>query len=127
MLVKEGCCVHEASNGKEGLKALSQFMPDLVLLDLMMPEMDGFEMLQAMREREDWKSVPVIVVTAKDLRKEELETIKSQADQVILKGALRRQNLVGAIQEMIAERLGADGSPPSTASVSVWREGQASG
>ena len=111
MLVKEGCCVREASNGKEGLKALSQFMPNLVLLDLMMPEMDGFEMLQAMREREDWKSVPVIVITAKDLRKEELETIKSQADQVILKGALRRQDLVGAIQEMIAARLGADGSP----------------
>jgi DNA-binding response OmpR family regulator len=117
LLVKQGWRVREASNGREGLDALSQFLPSLVLLDLMMPKMDGFQMLEAMRQREAWKSIPVIVITAKDLGQEEVERIKYQADQVMLKGALGRQDLVAAMRELLAIRLGANKPTPSTDSV----------
>jgi DNA-binding response OmpR family regulator len=87
------------------LDALSQSLPSLVLLDLMMPEMDGFQMLEAMRQRQPWQAIPVIVITGKDLNQEEIDRIKPQADQLICKGALDRENLVAVMRELISSRL----------------------
>jgi PAS domain S-box-containing protein len=105
LFVKTGWRVREASNGREGLDALSQSLPSLVLLDLMMPEMDGFQMLEAMRQRQPWQAIPVIVITGKDLNQEEIDRIKLQADQLLCKGALDRENLVAVMRELIASRL----------------------
>ncbi len=59
--------VSEAENGVVGLRRLDEALPDLVLLDLMMPEMDGFEFLSRLRQEERWRDIPVVVVTAKTL------------------------------------------------------------
>ncbi len=57
--------IHGAPNGRAGLDLIQQVLPDLVLLDLMMPEMDGWEVYQQMRSSEATRSIPVIIITAK--------------------------------------------------------------
>jgi two-component system response regulator VicR len=65
ILTRKGYDVTGANGGREGLQAIERVRPDLVLLDLMMPDMDGWEVYQQMRADERMKSIPVIVVTAK--------------------------------------------------------------
>lgn len=65
ILGRRGYEVEGASGGKEGLEKLRQEVPDMVLLDLMMPDMDGWEVYQQMKADEKTRSIPVIVITAK--------------------------------------------------------------
>lgn len=65
ILGRRGFDVIGAAGGKEGLEAVRQQLPDLVLLDLMMPDMDGWEVYQQMKADESTRQIPVIVVTAK--------------------------------------------------------------
>ncbi len=65
ILSKKGFDVIGATGGREGLAAVERLQPDLVLLDLMMPDMDGWEVYQQMKARPATKDIPVIVVTAK--------------------------------------------------------------
>jgi two-component system response regulator VicR len=65
ILIKEGFQVSGATGGKDGLKIIEQFKPDIVLLDLMMPDMDGWEVYQSMKTNEGMKNIPVIIITAK--------------------------------------------------------------
>ena len=67
ILEKEGCAVVEAENGVVGLKRMEKGIPDLIVLDLLMPEMDGFEFLSHVGKNETWRKVPVVVLTAKKL------------------------------------------------------------
>ena len=66
-LEKEGWKVIEAENGRVALERMAERQPELILLDLMMPEMDGFQFLDEVRRQEDWHPIPVIVITAKEL------------------------------------------------------------
>ena len=65
ILSRRGFDVRGANNGEEGLKVIRQEHPDLILLDLMMPDMDGWEVYQQMKADEATKNIPVIVVTAR--------------------------------------------------------------
>jgi DNA-binding response OmpR family regulator len=65
VLRREGFIVTGAANGREGLKLITELRPSLVLLDLMMPDMDGWEVYQALRSAEATKDIPVIIITAK--------------------------------------------------------------
>ena len=65
ILNRRGFEVLGAPGGKEGLKLVREIIPDLVLLDLMMPEMDGWEVYQQMKAEESTRGIPVIIVTAK--------------------------------------------------------------
>jgi len=65
ILTRRGFEVRGANGGKEGLEAIRTQRPDLVLLDLMMPDMDGWEVYQQMKADEQMRNIPVIVVTAK--------------------------------------------------------------
>ena len=66
VLGREAWQIDEAVNGLDALQRLSEAVSDVILLDLMMPEMDGFEFLARMRKNPDWKDIPVIIVTAKN-------------------------------------------------------------
>lgn len=85
-LTSQGWSVCEAENGQIALDMLEDFKPDLVLLDLMMPQMDGFEFLHRFREIEAYRDVPVIVVTAKALTQEETRRLREDANEILAKG-----------------------------------------
>jgi PAS domain S-box-containing protein len=76
-----------AQNGRLALRILSQTQVSAVILDLMMPEMDGFELLQQMKERSNFSKIPVVVLTAKDLSKQDLDLLHGKANAWVRKGA----------------------------------------
>ena len=94
--------VTEAVNGVEGLEALGRGMPDLILLDLMMPEMNGFEFLAALHAREGGQQVPVVVVTAHDLTPAEREHLSIHVARVFDKDHLDSAVLVGELKRLLA-------------------------
>ena len=101
VLVKDGWSVDEAENGRVALKSISQHRPDIILLDLMMPDIDGFEFLAKLREREQWRSIPVIVVTGKDLTEEDHMKLNSNVARIVKKGSFNRQSLLNEVKEQI--------------------------
>jgi CheY-like chemotaxis protein/anti-sigma regulatory factor (Ser/Thr protein kinase) len=104
-LQKAGCTVAEAANGSEAIEALERAKPALILLDLMMPGMDGFEVLERLHGDEAWREVPVIIVTAKDLTREDVDRLNGRVVKVLQKGAYQRRDLVRDIQAMIARQV----------------------
>jgi PAS domain S-box-containing protein len=104
-LQKAGCTVAEAANGSEAIEALERAKPSLILLDLMMPGMDGFEVLERLHGDEAWREVPVIIVTAKDLTREDVDRLNGRVVKVLQKGAYQRRDLVRDIQAMIARQV----------------------
>ena len=92
--------MHEASNGREALDLLRANKPDVILLDLMMPEMDGFEIVAALQEEPLWRDVPVIVITARDLNVKDRERLNSGVHSVLLKNTFRPNELVERIRQL---------------------------
>ena len=84
-LEKDGWTVETAENGAVALTRLNHVEPDLILLDLMMPELDGFGFLEAIRQRPETATTPVVVLTAKDLTAEDRERLSGGAARVMQK------------------------------------------
>jgi signal transduction histidine kinase/CheY-like chemotaxis protein len=103
ILEKAGWHYLEATNGQEALASLESHKPGLILLDLMMPVMDGFEFLLLMRANPDYRDIPVIVVTAKDLTEEERQALSGKVQAVIEKGPFSRDQLLVRIRELIGQ------------------------
>ncbi len=101
VLVKDGWHVEEAENGQVALKSVSQHCPDVILLDLIMPDVDGFEFLTKLRGREQWRSIPVIVVTGKDLTEQDRLRLNNNVIKIIKKGSFNRQGLLNELKEQI--------------------------
>ncbi|MGE4217852.1 MAG: response regulator [Alphaproteobacteria bacterium] len=91
-----------AENGREALDRVSAEAPDLIILDLMMPEMDGFEFLTHLRKRSEFSGIPVIVVTAKELTAEDRAQLDRDASRVIAKGPDGVDVLLEEIRRSIA-------------------------
>ena len=98
ILVREGWAVREASDGVRALAQLEIKLPTLMVLDLMMPNLDGFETLRALRERREFDALPVIIATSKDLTREEMDWLQSHALDVVIKGQSGRADLMAAIR-----------------------------
>jgi CheY-like chemotaxis protein len=103
-LEKEGCLVAEAENGRVALERVRERPPGLILLDLMMPEMDGFDFLLELRRQDAWRTIPVVVVTAKTLTAEERERLNGQVLQVLEKDARTRDLLLQDVRDMVRAR-----------------------
>ena len=101
-LEKSGWAVSEAGNGQEALDVMASMQPCLILLDLMMPVMDGFDFLAALRGRPEWRYIPVIVVTAKDLTENDRERLNGRVEEVLEKNACSREELLEHVREAIA-------------------------
>ena len=101
-LQKAGWSVAEAANGCEAIETLERSKPALVLLDLLMPGMDGFEVLERLQGDETWRDVPIIIVTAKDLTREDIDRLNGRVVKVLQKGTYHRRDLVRDIHAMIA-------------------------
>ncbi len=102
ILEKEGYRVTEAENGSVALECVAADPPALILLDLMMPVMDGFAFLEALRCSPGFAKIPVVVVTAKDLTPKDREMLQGSVQQIIQKGAVDREKLLREVGEMIA-------------------------
>ncbi|MCX6137081.1 MAG: PAS domain S-box protein [Ignavibacteriales bacterium] len=101
-LEKEGWKVESAGNGTEGLARLSSARPAIIILDLMMPQMDGFEFLDILRTKAEWQEIPVIIVTAKDLTNEERQRLLGSAQRIVEKGSTFTEDVLRHLAQCLA-------------------------
>lgn len=94
--------IFEAHDGVEGVELVCRERPDIILLDLMMPGMDGFEVLEALKANEEVSDVPVIVLTAKELTAAEQERLSGQIEMLMQKGSFAHEELVEEILKQAA-------------------------
>lgn len=92
-----------AKGGTECIELLKNKIPDILVLDLMMPDMNGFKVLEKIRKNTETKDLPVIVVTAKDLTKEDKENLSGKISSIITKSDATQQDLFKEIQRILAE------------------------
>ena len=100
-LEKEGWRVIEAATGRDALQPCRGGPPDLIILDLMLPEMDGFEVAEELRRNPSWHAIPIVVVTAKDLTEQDRQRLNGYVQRVLQKGAHTRDELVAEIREVV--------------------------
>ncbi len=102
ILEEEGYSVQVARNGKQALEAIQLFIPDAMILDLMMPEVDGFEVLETIRKQKETSTLPVLILSAKHVTKHELNFLKgNNIHQLIQKGDVNREELLGHVRNMV--------------------------
>jgi signal transduction histidine kinase/DNA-binding response OmpR family regulator len=103
-LSKAGCVVQTAENGRVALELLAaaEELPSLILLDLLMPEMDGFEFLAEVRSREAWHKIPVVVLTAMEIDAEEREVLNGHVERIVQKGAYGYDALFAELRDLVA-------------------------
>jgi len=106
-LEKEGWLVSEAANGRVGLERVRAEQPALVLLDLMMPEMDGFEFLDALRIQPGEGAPDVVVITAKELTEDDRRRLSGGVSRVLQKGGQSHEEVVAEVRSRIAANGGA--------------------
>jgi CheY-like chemotaxis protein len=101
-LENEGWRVREAENGSDALEQVVAQPPSLILLDLMMPVMDGFEFVVEMRKLDASRSIPIVVVTAKDLTEEDRQRLNGGIVGIIENGGLNRDSLLAELREQLS-------------------------
>jgi len=103
LMKQKGYEVRTASNGEEALQALNEKVPDLILLDVMMPKPDGYEVCQKIRATAQWKDIPVIMLTAKGREVEREKGFAMGADDYLTK-PFATQELVAKVQAILDEK-----------------------
>ena len=102
MLEPQQWLVTEADNGRAALQRLALESPDVILLDLMMPEMDGFQLVTALRERPEWRRIPVIVITALDLTVADRQRLNSAVEGIMMKSSFDPAQIVRSVRRAVA-------------------------
>ena len=105
VLEGEGWAVVEAENGRPALDRLAEAQPALILLDLMMPEMDGFQFLGELRRNVAWRAIPIVVITARDLAAEDRLRLGGYVQKIIQKGAYSREELLAEVRRLVTGSL----------------------
>lgn len=103
MLVKDGWRVDEAENGKVAFDRIKKEKPELILLDLLMPVMDGFKFLKVIKAEHSLIDIPIIVITSKDLTADDYSYLTANVDRVIQKGDYTRKEIINRIDIAIKE------------------------
>jgi PAS domain S-box-containing protein len=101
MLEREGWQVSEADNGEAALGRVAERRPDLILLDLMMPKMDGFEVINALRATSIWRSIPIVVLTAMDLTAADRLRLNGYVEKVLQKGGYNHEELLNDVRGLV--------------------------
>lgn len=99
----DGWQVVEAADGRQALEAVAARCPTAILLDLMMPEMDGFQFLAELDRIPEWREIPVVVITAMDLTREQRQRLERRVERVLQKGAYTREELVDLVREKVQQ------------------------
>jgi CheY-like chemotaxis protein len=101
MLEKEGWKVTEAENGRIALERMADNRPELILLDLMMPQMDGFAFVNELQQHKLWRSIPVVVLTAKDITPEDRLRLNGYVENILQKGAYSCEELLDQVRNLV--------------------------
>jgi signal transduction histidine kinase/DNA-binding response OmpR family regulator len=118
MIEADGWTVLEAKNGKVALEAVHASDPKLILLDLMMPEMDGFTFLDEIQRHPSKSSIPIVVVTAKELTPGERQRLSGTATRIVQKHGWSRDELLSEISRQVINRIQTQGGQDVEATVS---------
>lgn len=110
MLEKDKWSVRIAHNGVEGLEAMNAKVPDLVLVDIMMPEMDGHSFIRAVRNTPKYDAVPLVVLTAADVRSARIRSLASETAAIVQKGSQPLSTLVADLRRVAANSKDARGA-----------------
>src|SRR5262245_14135998 len=108
-LERNGWAVTEANNGREALTRVAQERPAISLLDLMMPEMDGFEFLTELRQHPEWQGIPVVVITARELSEEDRLFLNGSlllsgcVKRVLQKGSFSLDQLAREVRDLVVQ------------------------
>lgn len=105
ILEKEGLNVIEAEDGCAALTEMANQQPELILLDLMMPKMDGFTFINQLQQNELWRSIPVIVLTAKDITPEDRQRLNGYVENILQKGAYSCEELLNQIRHLVVTHI----------------------
>jgi signal transduction histidine kinase/DNA-binding response OmpR family regulator len=100
-LERDGWAVSEAENGRRGLTSVARNVPDVIVLDLMMPEMDGFQFVAELRRSESGRRIPIVVVTAKEITDEDQRRLNGQVRRVLHKGSFSREELSAELRRAL--------------------------
>ena len=101
VLERDSWIVSEADNGRRALESVGRSVPDLIVLDLMMPEMDGFEFVTELRRSEAGRRIPVVVVTAKEITAEDHARLNGQVRRIFSKGSFSREELTAELRRAL--------------------------
>jgi len=101
MLESNGCIPLLAANGKEALATLARIPVNAVLLDLMMPEMDGFEVLVHLKDDPGLRNIPVLVLTGKELNPKEVDRLRTETIGLFLKGREWKKQLLAELRRAL--------------------------
>ncbi|GAB4429559.1 MAG: hypothetical protein OHK0015_13580 [Chloroflexi bacterium OHK40] len=101
LLEREGWVVSDAENGEVALGRMAEQRPDMILLDLMMPRMDGFELISALRSTTLWRSIPIVVLTAMDLSSADRLRLNGYVEKVLQKGAYHHEELLDDVRSLV--------------------------
>jgi CheY-like chemotaxis protein len=117
-LEKDNWQVIAVENGREALEAIATHPPRLIISDLMMPEMDGFELVHELRQSPRWRSIPVIVLTAKELTETDRQKLYGHVEKIFQKGSYQRQALLAEVHDLLAEAIARRKTKQSVSSLS---------
>jgi signal transduction histidine kinase/CheY-like chemotaxis protein len=103
LLSRRGWKIETAVNGHEAMQRIEEGNPALIVLDLMMPVMDGFEFIEKLHEHEDYRDIPIVVLTSKSLTPEDHRRLNGQVETIMNKGDGARQLLLDSIKHLLLE------------------------
>ena len=101
-LQEMGWTVSQACNGRMALEEVRKQRPELILLDLMMPDMDGFEFAEELRRSVAWREIPIVVVSAKDISQEDQRRLTGQVAKILPKGVSSCEELLLDLGQRVA-------------------------
>jgi signal transduction histidine kinase/CheY-like chemotaxis protein len=101
MLEDKEWTVAQAENGLAALESVTHCQPSLIVLDLKMPVMDGFEMIAELNKHEDWRKIPVVVVSGKELTPEDRQRLQGHVQTILQKGDFSREELLREVQQTV--------------------------
>ena len=128
-LEHDGWTVTEAENGQAALQQLAAGLPGVILLDLMMPVMDGFELVAELRTHPDWRAIPVVVMTAKELTDEDRTRLNGSVQAIVQKAGNSRDTFLAEVRDLLAASLRRQQPeyPASASAPPLPRAGEAAG
>jgi CheY-like chemotaxis protein len=102
VLEPAGFAVILAKGGKEAIDLARSKLPDLVLLDLMMPEVTGFDVVEALRDKASTRAIPIMVLTAKTLTESDIRQLNGHVSTILRRGSTGAAGLLGLLREVVA-------------------------